>query len=443
MNKSGTTPKARLSLLDSMCIVVGIIVGSGIYEVTPTVAAQFPHWSHVIGIWILGGLLSLAGALCYAELTSSYPNDGGDYIYLNRAYGSITSFLFAWSRTVIIGPGSIAAMAFPFATYAVTIWNPFTGTSLEDKSLALISVIVILTLTAVNSFRIDFGTRTQNILSITKVIGLIIILVLPLLNLSSSPNPTSFDIPQNLEIEKIGLALILVLFTFGGWSEISFVAGEVRNPNKNLHRTLVGGVILVTTLYILLNSVFLVTLGHSGVASSESIAADAVSTYSAIPAATLVSILICISTLGAVQGLIFTGARISYAFGKDYSYLKHLGHWNEKQGGPVTALWLQAFISVLIVLFAGSFNDTLVYTTTVVWFFYCLTGLSIFVLRKKDKERNRPYKTLGYPVTVLVFCASCLFLTYSAFVYNSTGSIISICIALFGLPIFILSKKSY
>ncbi len=432
-----TVPKRELSLFDSTCIIVGIIVGAGIYETPTTVAGCMPGWAGVLGIWLVGGLLSLAGALCYAELATAYPREGGDYVYLNRAYGGWAGYLFAWAQLAIVRPGDIALMAFIFASYAQTLYAPLAN----SRPVTAMAVVVVLT--AINVLGVRESKWTQNILTVIKALGLLTILAVALAAPAAQPSPAE---PAPFTMGGLELALILVLFTFGGWNEMAYVAAEVKRPKRNIVRALVVGTIAVTALYMLVNGAFLHVLGHAGTAASQAVARDTVAAVFPDVAGRAISVLVCISVLGAANGLIFTGARISYAIGADHAAFRCLGRWHPRFGTPVWALVVQGCLSVVIVLVAGSFLETILYTAPVVWIFFLATGLSVFVLRRKEPHTPRPYKITGYPVTTIAFCACCVFMIYSAVSYalahRPIGLLISCGALLAGLVVYWLTNAN-
>ncbi|MGB8991983.1 MAG: amino acid permease [Desulfobaccales bacterium] len=401
-------PQKELSLFDSTCIIVGIIIGAGIYETAPLVATCLGSGLGILGIWLTGGLLALTGALCYAELATTYPREGGDYVYLTRAYGGCAGYLFGWSQLAVVRPGDIALMAFIFASYAQTLYAPWADSRLFYAAGA------ILVLTAMNILGVKAGKWTQNLLTVVKVLGLVAIGIAGLVAPAPAPPPAS---PETITWGGLDLALILVLFTYGGWNEMAYVAAEIKRPQVNIVRALVIGTVSVTALYLLLNGAFLSALGLERMSTSQAVAADTVAKIFPGAATRLVSILICISALGAVNGLVFTGARISYALGADHRTFRPLGTWHPRLGTPVGALLVQGGLSLAIVLLAGSFLDTILYTAPVVWAFFLATGLTVFVLRHKEPEIPRPYKVSLYPVVPLIFAACCLFMLYSSVSY--------------------------
>jgi len=422
-----SVPGKELSLFDSTCIIVGIIIGAGIYETAPTVASSMSGWIGVLGIWLVGGMLALAGAMCYAELATAYPRQGGDYVYLNRAYGSWAGYLFGWSQLAIVRPGDIALMAFVFARYAKQIYAPFENASPFYAAGAVVA------LTAVNVLGVKESKWTQNVLTVAKTLGLLAIVTVGLAAPSRPPSPAE---PAAFSLGSVRLALILVLFTYGGWNEMAYVAAEIKRPKHNIVRALVIGTIAVTALYLLVNGAFLNALGYEKMAASQAVAVDTLATMLPDMASRAISVLICISALGAANGLIFTGARISYAMGAEHMAFRGLGRWHPRFGTPVWALVAQGSLSLAIVLVAGSFIDTILYSAPVVWIFFLATGFSVFVLRRKEPDTPRPYKLMGYPVTATIFCACCVFMIYSsvsyALAFKPRGLLILSCVVLAG-----------
>ncbi len=397
--------KKELSLFDSICIIVGIIIGVGIYETAPTVAAGMAGPTGTIAIWLLGGLIALAGALCYAELATTYPQHGGDYIYLNHAYGGWAGFLFGWSQMAVIRPGDIALFAFVFSRYAHRLY--------PSAHTLIYAAAAIITLTTINVLGVKQGKWTQNILTLVKTLGLLVIIVAGFL----APNTPQTAGPQTITMPGFQLALILVLFTFGGWHEMAYIAAEVKRPRQNILRAMLIGTIAVTALYVLINCAFLSALGYTKMAASQAVAVETVATGFPKIAAKAVSILICISALGVINGVIFTGSRVSYAMGADHTLFRKLGKWNPRFGTPAWALILQGCLSLAIVLVAGSFVDTIIYTAPVFWMFFLATALSVFVLRYKEPDTNRPYKVTAYPAPAIIFSAGCAFMFYSCVSY--------------------------
>jgi amino acid transporter len=428
------TPKKELSLLDSTCLIVGIIIGVGIYQSAPTIARGVGNGWGVLAIWVAGAAFSLCGALVYAELATAWPREGGDYVYLTRAYGRWAGFLFGWLQLSVVRPGDIAAMAFAFATYACAVYDPFPEGSAADGR-RIYAVAAIVALTAINVIGVRQGKWTQNILTAVKALGLVAIVGVAV------AAPAAARPAAPVDPLPMSLALILVLFAFGGWNEMAYVAAEVKDARRNITRALVLGVAGVAVLYLLVNGAFLYTLGYSGLAGSKAAAADSIATVLPDAGARLISALICISALGVVSGLVFTGARISYAVGADHAAFRIMGQWHPRTGTPVRALVVQGAIAVALVLALGSFEDTVLYTAATVYAFYLATTVAVVVLRFREPGVERPYRVTGYPVTPLVFAFACAYLVYSSAEYKPVNAAISCGIVLAGLPIYWLSRR--
>lgn len=415
--------------------MVGIVIGVGIYESPPRVAANVAGPAALLLVWALGGLLAFIGALCYAELATAYPRSGGDYVYLTRAYGSWVGFLYGWAELLVIRTGSIAAMAFVFSDYMTRL------APLGPRSPVLYAAIVVGLLSLVNVLGVREGKWTQNALTVSKVLGLSAIAVIGVVSpFGGDPRPPLVHDASG----SFALAMIFVLWTYGGWNENAYVAAEVKDPQPNIPRSLLLGTGLVTLVYLGVNWAFLYGLGFDGLRSSRAAAADLAAAPLGGAGERLMAVLVAVSALGAVSGQIFTGARIGYAVGRDHTALYRLGVWNQRLGTPAWALIVQGLVTLALIAVFGSrdgFETLVKYTAAVFWFFFLLTGLSLFILRRKDGERPRPYAVLGYPLTPVVFCASSAFMLYGSLSYAPQESFWGGVIVLSGLPLYWLSSR--
>jgi len=406
-------PKRQLTLFDSTCIIVGVIIGAFFYEISPTIARCVPSVSWLIGVWLLGGVLSLVGALCYAELSTAYPRQGGDYVYLTRAFGRPVGFLFAWAQLWIVRPGSVGALAYVFGRYANQLFPLGNGT----RAMMIYAVASIVVLTVINILGVSEGKWTQNLLTTVKVLGLAAIFVVGFLFSAPDALPDSSPgaMPAGTDLR---LAMILILYTYGGWNEMAYVGAEVRNPGKNMLRALVIGTLAVTVIYVLGSAAFVHALGFDGICRSEAVAADVLRLGLGDPGGRIISLLICISALGAINGMIFTGSRIYYAFGTDHRLFAPLGQWSGRRGTPVVSLAIQAAITLALVvsfgLVEGGFQSLVNFTTPIFWIFFLLVGLSLFVLRFREPNTPRPYRVPWYPALPILFCLSSLFMVYAS-----------------------------
>ncbi|MCU0772752.1 MAG: amino acid permease [Verrucomicrobia bacterium] len=428
-----TEPRRVLSLLDSTCLIVGIIVGVGLYQVAPDVARGVGGPAGLLALWVFGGLLSLCGALCYAELATAYPQPGGDYVYLTRAYGPAAGFLFGWAQLAIVRPGDIAVVAFTFSTYATALPDPLAVVGLAG-SPQVHAVLAVAVLTLVNVLGVRGGKRTQNLLTLVKGLGLLFVIAMGLGRGSPEPAARMDDLP-------LSLALIFVLFCYGGWNEMAYVAAEVVNPGRNITRALWLGIVGVTLLYVAVNGAFLAVLGFDGMRGSAAVATDTVNAVWPGAGGTLISALICVSALGALNGLILTGARISFAVGRDHRLFRPLGAWSPRLETPAAALAVQGLVASGLIMALGSFLHAILYTAAVVYGFHLATTLALLTLRRREPARARPYRVAAYPFTPWIFAGTCGFLIYSAVVYKPWIAAGAILLLLAGLPLYGISRS--
>ncbi|MGE0759899.1 MAG: APC family permease [Pirellulaceae bacterium] len=440
-------PKQQLGLFDAACIIVGIIIGSGIYRTTPLIAANVGSAEQLIAVWLLGGFIALLGAMCYAELTTTYPKEGGDYVYLTRAFGRQTGFLFAWAEYWIVRPGNVGMMAFVFATFAYGLLpmaasSPADGVTAATVWQVALAAGSVAVLTLINVFGVQTGKTTQNVLATLKVVGLFAIVVVGLfLSPAAATTP-----PGTGQGGNFRFALILVLFTYGGWNEISYVAAEVRRPERNLFWALLLGLAAVTFLYVCVNLAFVRSLGLAGTASSSQVASDVFRLSYGEWGAKAMNVLVCVSALGAINGMLFTGARIYYAVGSDHHSVAWLGKWSGRLDSPVRALVLQGVISVLLIAGFGWYQDGFerltLFTTPVYWLFAMMVGISLMILRWRDRDQRRPHKVWFYPWTPLFFCVTCAVLCESSLMYAVSQqrweALWAICLMLVGVFVSML-----
>lgn len=445
-------PRQQLSLLDSTCIIVGIIIGASIYESSPFIAynassaavnmvAKWLEYSQqeplspegqatvsqlaVVGVWGLGGILALIGALCYAELATAWPDAGGSYFFISRAFGKTLGFAFAWCELWIIRPGNVGAIAFVFAAYAMKLLLPDTLSTAEGTKATVSLVPVLLAsgaitlLTVTNLLGLQIGKWTQNILTLLKVTGLALI-ILVALTLQPAESVATAKITGD---GSLGLALILVMFAYGGWSDMSYVAAEVKNPAKNITRALLLGTLAVTGIYVLINISFARGLGLPAFLSSQTVASDVLSASFGPWGARAISLLICISCLGAMNGMIFTGARVCYALGKNDPLFGWLGKWNEQLGVPIRALVVQAGVTIVLVIGFGLWKDgfktLVIFTGPFFWGFFVLVSLALIVLRDREPERPKLFRLPLFPILPAIFCLSSGYMMLSSIDYVS------------------------
>src|SRR5262245_52553356 len=314
------TPPAvsRLSLWDSICLIVGIIIGASIYQTSPDIFQYSGSGPRGMAAWLLGGVFSLIGALCNAELASAYRTAGGDYTYLTRAYGSKVGFVFAWADlSVVRTGGSIAFMAYIFAKYATEFCD------LGPQSRLIYALLGIIVLTFINAIGVRPGRIVQNALTTANIVGLSGIALIGLiwwlfpLGVPAPVQQAADNVPPSVEL-SFALTMVLVFYAYGGWNEAAFIAAEVKNPRRNVRRALVLGTLLVTVIYLCVNLAYLGALGYDGVCRSKTIAADMFELPFGLTGRKIISALIMFSSLGSIHGLLFTGMRLYGTFGRDH-----------------------------------------------------------------------------------------------------------------------------
>ncbi len=432
-------PRPYLSTLDAVALIVGLVVGVGIFRAPQLVAENTGSVSLFLGAWIVGGLVSLIGALCYAELTTTYPNAGGEYHFLRRAFGADLAFLFVWSRSSVIQTGSIAILAYVFADYLAPVL------SFDHISSPILAAVAIVTLTGLNLAGLRHGKRTQVMLTLAELIGLgaVIVTGLFLLDTPVAAEP-AVDRGIGGGLAGLGLAMVFVLLTYGGWNEAAYISAEVRDGPRAMARTLLLGIGIITALYLLANLAYLHALGLPGVSSSSVVAADVMRAALGPWGATLLSVAVAISALGSANATIITGARTTYALGRDFGAFQSLGRWNDRDSTPVNALFLQGALALGLVAFGAvarsGFEAMVAYTAPVFWFFLALVALSVIVLRQREPERPRPFRVPFYPVIPLIFFGVALFMLYASIRYAGTGALIGVGVMLAGLPVLLLVR---
>ncbi len=432
---------ARLGLVDAVCIIVGIIIGVGIFETPAEVFHRAPGPWAALGLWALGGLIALAGALCFAELASTYPRSGGEYVYLSRAYGPTVGFLFGWAQLSVIRPGSIAAVAYIFAVFAARLggWGP------DSLAIVGLAVLAIAFLTAINVLGVVLGTRTQNLLTLAKIVGLAAIVLVGFF--WAQPSDAAPLAPRPDTAWWFAPAMIFILWTYSGWQEACYVAAEVKHNQRNLPRAILWGTLAVTAIYLLVNAACLVGLGFDSF-RSESATKDFLSLFASPMVQGVMCLLVMISALGGINGMIFTTARIYAEFGADHPPFTKLSRWSRRWGTPVHALVVQGGISLLMVVGVGliwgsreSFNSLVDGTAAVTWLFFLLTGLALFILRLREPGVFRPFRVPGYPVLPVFFCLSCAFMMGGAIVHAPEKSFLGLAILVLGFVFFVYPKN--
>ncbi|MDP6090033.1 MAG: amino acid permease [Candidatus Marinimicrobia bacterium] len=440
MSNSPEPPKlARvLTLLDATMINAGGIIGSGIFMVPATIALLTGSTSLILAVWVFGGLISLFGALSVAELGAAMPRAGGQFVYLNEAYGPAWGYLYGWSCVAVINTASIAAVGVAFSEYLGFF---FPLSTMGIKSVAILSVIL---LTIINILDVKSGAKAQNIFTLLKIGAILGIISLGLvMDGGSAENIQPFypDRPLPALVGPLGLAMVSVLWTYDGWIFITYVAGEVKNPGRNIPLSLVFCMLIVISIYLLINFVFTYTLGIGAMGTSMLVASDSASIFLGEKGAALVSIIILISLLGANNGFILTSARINYAMARDKLFFQQAAKVHPKFKSPANALVIQAMWASVLT-FSGTYNQLITYIIFASWIFYAMSCAAVIILRKKRPEMKRPYKTPGYPYIPIIFILFAVFLTFNTILEAPRDAAVGAGIILAGLPLYFYWKKT-
>ena len=384
---------------------------------------------------------------------ATYPHTGGDYHYLSRAYGKPVSFLFVWSRVTVIQTGSVALLSFVFGDYASQLFR------LGEYSPSIYAASLVVILTGLNVLGVHQGTRTQNLLTVVEVFSLVLIIFAGLFLID--PTSASQPAPPQSSMGSLGLAMVFVLLTYGGWNEAAYISAETTD-RRSIARALLLSIVIVTGLYLLANWAYLRGLGLSGVARSDAVATDLMRRAVGERGALFVTILVAISAITSANATVFTGARTNYAFGRDFSLFGFLGRWQRRGNTPTNALLVQGVIALGLVLIGTltreGFATMVEYTAPVFWFFFFLVGLSVIVLRMKEPDVERPFRIPLYPLLPVTFCISCLYMLQASIVYVfqasrrlgeeekgvsiGIGALVGILVLLMGIPVFWFARYS-
>ena len=441
---TAATPRHTLSVVDACAMIVGIVIGAGIFKAPSIVAGSVATETVFIALWVAGGLISLVGALCYAELGSSFPNAGGEYHFLNRAFGSKLAFLFAWARMSVVQTGAIAAIAFVFGDYASQLW-PLGG-----KGSVIYAMIAVVAVTALNLVGTRESKSVQTVLTSALALAMLAVIVAGFMHGGASPAAASAPVAGAPLFSQ--LALIFILLTYGGWNEAAYLTAEMQDARRNIVRALLLGILAVTVLYVLLNLAYLNVLGLEGMKNSRAVAADVMQATLGGAGKLVLSVIVMAAALSTLNATTFTGARTNFALGRDFGMFRALGNWNERTNTPTSALLVQGAVSLALVLLAATtpdgFETMVAYTAPAFWLFFLLTGVSLFVLRRQAPAVADPFRVPLYPLTPIVFCAMCAFMLWSSGSYamskdpGSIGAQLGIGVLLLGVPLMFIAKKT-
>jgi APA family basic amino acid/polyamine antiporter len=427
-----TELRRELRLLDAVMINVGTMVASAIFIVPATVAAEVRSPSLILLVWLAGGLVSLLGALCLAELGAALPHAGGIFVFLSRAYGPLWGFLYAWTAAVVINPASVAAIAVGFSIYLgfLVPLGPWV-----TKAAAVGS---ILALTLLNSLGLKLGARVQDALTLLKVAALVALAGFAFLSPGgSAANLDPFWPSGDWDevFSSLGVAMVAVLWAYDGWIEITYVGGEVRDPKRTIPRCIGWSVGAVIVLYLIATAAYLYVLSPDGMARSSLVASDAALSVLGPAGAALVAGMIVLSTLGANNGIILTAARIPYAVSRAGLFFEALGRVHPRFYTPVAALAAQGVLAAILAA-SGTYQQLFTYAIFASWLFYAMSCAAVIRLRFREPHLERPYRVWGYPVTPVVFIAAAACLVIGTLVESPLESLLGALLIAVGWPVY-------
>jgi APA family basic amino acid/polyamine antiporter len=432
-------------------IVVGTVIGTGIFLVPTTMIQHVGSVPMVFAVWIVGGMLSLAGALSYAELAAALPEAGGEYVYLREAYGPVWGFLYSWTQMWVAKSGSIAAIATGFFLYCADFFPQldrvlFTsslplgpkGGPLEIRYTQLAAIGLTLALGCLNYFGVKLGGNVQTAITALKVALIAVIIAVGLS--AGHAGAVRHTAPAAATLTGFIAALVAALWAYDGWNNAGMVGSEIRHPQRNLPRALIGGTAAVIGIYLLANAAYFYVLGAGGVAQSSRVAADMISRILGSNGGHAVSIAAMISTFAALNGSLLSGARVPYAAARDGYFFSAFGRVHSEHHTPSGALIGLSLWSCVLVL-SGKYDDLFNLVIFASWILYGMTAAAVIVLRRKQPDLHRPYHTLAYPVIPVLFIAGAIILLSSTFFERLRESLMGIGIMMVGLPFYFFWKS--
>lgn len=432
-NSQTGRPLQVFSNLSAIAVVIGIVVGIGIFRLPTMVAQNSSSELHYISFWIAGGLISILGALCYAELATNKPDAGGEYHFLTEAYGSFVGFLFSWGRMTVIQTGSIALAAFILGDYASAIYN------LGEYSSSIYAGITVILLTGLNILGTQPSRNVQSLMT-GLIVSILVLAGFAGLFYGTELSVSTVESPTSTVTSSAGAAMIFVLLTYGGWNEGVYLSAEIKDVRRNMSRVLLFGLAGITLIYVLINGAYLQVLGLDTLRNSDTIGIALSNKVMGSEGSFIVAVIVIISAFSTANATIITGARTNYALGRDFPMFKFIGRWNGSYNAPINALLVQGCIAFGLIILGSITKEAVTtmvnYTAPVFWFFILLTTASLFVFRNNGAPEKGSFKVPFYPLTPILFMIVCLYLLYSSVIFTGMGAFFGIGILLLGLPLY-------
>ena len=429
--------RRELNLFGLTMIAVGSCIGSGIFLTPSTVAEHLTSPFLILSVWSLGGLIALTGALTFAELGGMFPHAGGVYVYLREAFGELAGFWYGWAYFSVINSGSLAALSLAFAYY-VSFLVP-----LSAGGQTAVAVGALVSVTLINIFRVKLVELFADLFTVLKLLGIALIVGIGLLlgkGGDATPATALVDGSVNT-LTAFGLALVGVFFSYGGWHHASYLSGEAKDPDRTVPRAMILGAIIVTITYVMINVAFLRLISPVAMAASQSVAADAVSTV--LPfGAKLIAVIIAISTYGTTLIYTLSAPRIYFAMAEDGLFFERFARVHPKFHTPVWSVVFQSIWAIVLLVLWKTFSNVITYVTFTDWIFFTLAACIVIIFRYKRKEAARPYRTLGYPITPLIFITISGLFVINTLIERPSQALGSLVLLGIGYPVFLYFRKT-
>jgi APA family basic amino acid/polyamine antiporter len=441
----------RLGAWDATLITVGSVIGTGIFLTTGDMARALPSATFILLVWVVSGLLTLAGALTYAELGAMYPNAGGMYLFLREAYGPLYGFLYGWGAFLVIMSGGIAAIAVGFGEYLGAFF-PFWSTQHELVSVPLGSytwtfsggqlaaILATLVLTAINHFGVREGAWVQNLLTVLKIGAIAAFVLVGFLVPAKTTASYATTLPSGA-LAAFGVAMIAALWTYDGWYGATFSAGEMRNPGRSLPFGLIWGTAIIIVLYTLLNVVYFRALPIADIAASSRVGETAATALFGVRGGQLLTLAVLVSTFGCLSSTILYSPRIYLPMAADGLFFQSMARVHPRYRVPTVSLWTQTLWAVVLTA-SGRYDQLYTYVVFVAVLFHAATGAAVFVLRRKRPDAPRPYRTWGYPVVPFLFIASSAVLVVNTLHEKPVESLFGLGLLALGLPAYFYWRRA-
>lgn len=434
-------PLRHLGVRHAMSVCVGMVIGAGIFRTAPNVAQSLMSAGTLFSAWSLGGVLSLLGALCFAEMAAAFPHAGGDYTFLSRAYGRRLALFFAWSRFSVIHTGSMALLAFVCGDYLAQLVN------FGPWSSPVFGVITVVVLTAVNlrGVRLGLGTQIGLMALVLFGLGCVVIAALWVAAHGAAPLSSMSLSASATDRTSFGTAMVFVLLAYGGWSDAATLSAEMRDERRGIVVALLGGMSIVAGLYLAVNWGYLRVLGLDGLAQSPAPAADVMRLAFGRPGEVLIVFTVTTAAVSIMNALLIVGARTTFAAAQDLSALPYLGRWDVARGTPAHAMVAMGAVAIVLIGFGtvtrGGFATMVDYLAPVYWFFLTLSALAVMVLRRRYPDVHRPFRVPGYPLTPLLFVLSCLYTLYASLAYVQIGALVGVAVLAVGGVLLLFERR--